>query len=75
MTELITIETIVAAEQCVLGIQMNYLTYLLNELLEDVINAQEKGSPFSYSGIFILISFVAWVEPPHYQGLDVLVPC
>ena len=54
---------------------MNWLTYLLNEFFTDVVDAQEKGKFFSYSWLLILISVVAWDELPHYQGVDVLMPC
>ena len=67
------VKIIDAAEQCVVGIQMNRLTYQLNELLVDCINSQEKGNPFNYSWILILISFVTWIKPPYYQGVDVPV--
>ena len=39
---------IVAVEQCVVGVQMNWAMFLLNELVE-VIDAQEQGTPFTYS--------------------------
>ena len=48
---------------------------MLNELLEDVVESQEKGNAFDYSWLIILISFVAWVEPPNYQVVDLLVRC
>ena len=67
--------TIFAAKQSAVGIQRNWSTYLLNEFLVDAINVQEKGNPFNYSWILILISFVAWEESLDYQGVDVPVPC
>ena len=54
---------------------MNLLTYLLNYLLEYVVDVQENGNPFNYSWILILILFVAWEEPYNYQGVDVPTPC
>ena len=36
-------------EQCVVGVQMKCETFLLNEIQNYVVNAQEKGNPFSYS--------------------------
>ena len=67
--------TITAAEQWIVGDQMNYETYLLNELLFDATNVQDKVNPLNYSWLLILISFFAWEELPEYQGVDVLVPC
>ena len=54
---------------------MIWETYLFNELLVDADDAQDTGNPFNYSWLLILISFVAWEEPPEYQGVDVHVPC
>ena len=70
-----TIGTIFAAQQCTMSVQMNWLTYLLNELLEDAADAQEKGNILNYSWLLILISFVAWEEPLDYQGVDVPRSC
>ena len=72
-----TPRVIVAVEQCVVGFQMSWVTFLLNELLDDAINSQKKGKSLTYSWLLILISFVAWVEFPNYQVIDVnvLVPC
>ena len=47
----------------------------MNELVVDVEELQEKGSPFHYSWLLLLISFVAWEESPKYQGVDVPVQC
>ena len=41
----------------------------------DDTDIQEKGNPFNNSWILILISFVAWEDPPDYQGVDLPVPC
>ena len=60
-------------ELCAEGVQMNLLHYLLNELLVDVEESQEKGTTFHYSWLLILISFVAWSEPTNYQGVDIPV--
>ena len=46
---------------------------MLNELLGYVEEVQEKGTPFHYSWLLILISFLTWAEPPNYQGVYVLV--
>ena len=68
-----TVGTIVAIGLCVAGVQLNWSQSLLNELLKDVDEVQEKGSAFHYSWLLILISFVAWEEPANYQGVYVLV--
>ena len=38
------------AEQCETGVQLNWLTYMINELLGDVEEAQKNGSPFHILG-------------------------
>ena len=70
-----TSRIIVVTEKCVSSVQLNLLTYLLNELIADAINVKEKGNPFKYSWILISISFVAWAERPDYQEEDIHVPC
>ena len=54
---------------------MNWETFMLNELLVDSIEVQEQGKPFAYCWILILIYFVAWDEPPNYQGMEMNVLC
>ena len=66
---------IAAEELCAVGVQLNWSQYILNELLADAKEAQDKGSTFHYSWLLILISFVAWEEPTNYQGVDVSVLC
>ena len=53
---------IVAIELSAAGVQLNWLHYLLNELLADAEEAHEKGITFHYSWLLILILFVPWVE-------------
>jgi hypothetical protein len=50
-------------------IQMNWATYLVNLLLQDYMEAQEKGIEFHYSWLLILIVLVEWKEPGHYQHM------
>ena len=45
---------------------MNWSLFLLNQLLEDVLAAQD-GWSFSYSWLLILIALVSWMEPEDYQ--------
>ena len=49
------------AKQCAKGVILNWLQYLLNEMLEDVEQAQkESKTKFHHSWLLILISFVGW---------------
>ena len=57
---------IVVVELCEVGVQMNCSHYLLNELLENVEDSEEKGNTFHYSWLLILILFLAWEEPKNY---------
>ena len=50
---------------------MNWYLFLLNELMEDTILAQEVGKPFTYSRLLILIALVGLMEPKYYQGMEV----
>ena len=51
------------AGKCVEGMSMNWCTYLVNELNNDCLEAQDKGYEFHFSWLLILIAFVAWQEP------------
>ena len=68
-----TAGTIAAGEIYAKGVQMTYSHYLLNELIADAEGSREKGTPFHYSWLHILISFFAWVEPVNFQGVDMPV--
>ena len=48
---------------------------MLDELVQDDIDAQQKGRPFHYSWFLPLISFRAWFVPQEYQGLNLPVTC
>ena len=52
---------------------MNWSLFLLNQLTDDVMLVQEGKCPFTYSWLLILIVLVGWMEPTHYQGMDVEV--
>jgi hypothetical protein len=55
---------------------MSWETFLLNQLLIDCKEAQEKGMEFHYASLLILIELVAWREPEETQFLgDVKKPC
>jgi hypothetical protein len=48
------------AGKCVEGMQMNWASYLVNELEKDCREAQDQGYEFHFSWLLILIAFVAW---------------
>jgi hypothetical protein len=51
------------AEKCVEGMQMNWVSYLINELEKDYRKAQDLGYEFHFSWLIILITFVTWKMP------------
>jgi hypothetical protein len=51
------------AGKCVEGMQMNWASYLDNELEKDCREAQDQGYEFHFSWLLILIAFVAWEMP------------
>ena len=59
------------ADLCAQGVQINWCHFLLKELIQDSIDAQERGWAFHYSWLLILISFIGWYEQEHYQGVNV----
>jgi hypothetical protein len=46
--------------KCVEGMQMNWVSYLVNELEKDCCEAQDLGYEFHFSWLIILITFFAW---------------
>ena len=50
---------------------MNWSLFLLNELMEDAVLVQDTGNLFTYSWLSIVITLVGWMEPTHYQGMEV----
>jgi hypothetical protein len=51
------------AGKCVEGMQMNWASYLVNELEKDCREAQELVYEFHYIWLIILITFVSWNMP------------
>jgi hypothetical protein len=51
------------AGKCVEGMQMNWVSYLINELEKDCHEAQDQGYEFHFSWLLILIAFVSWEMP------------
>ena len=52
------------------GYSYNWAEYIVKEFLEDVQDAQEKGRPFHYSWLLVLIALVGWREPLETQFRD-----
>ena len=50
---------------------MNWSLFLLNQLTEDAVAAQEGERSFSYIWLSILITLVAWMEPEDSQSMVV----
>ena len=59
------------AANCAKGYSYNWVVYIAKEFLEDVRDAQEKGRPFHYSLLIVLIALVGWREPTEAQFVDV----
>jgi hypothetical protein len=51
------------AGKCVEGMQMNWASYLVNELEKDCREAQDQGYEFHFSWLLVLITFVTWQMP------------
>jgi hypothetical protein len=49
--------------KCMEGMQMNWASYLINELEKDCREAQDQGYEFHFSWLLVLIAFVAWQMP------------
>jgi hypothetical protein len=52
------------------GIQMNWASYLVNQLEQDCREAQDQGYEFHFSWLLILITFIAWEMPEGATFLD-----
>jgi hypothetical protein len=49
--------------KCIEGIQMNWASYLVNQLKKYFREAQDQGYEFHFSWLLILIYFIAWEMP------------
>jgi hypothetical protein len=49
--------------KCVEGMQMNWVSYLINELEKECREAQDQGCEFHSSWLLVLIPFFAWHIP------------
>jgi hypothetical protein len=47
------------ARKCIEGMQMNWASYLVNQLEKDFCEVQDQGYKFHFSWLLILISFTA----------------
>jgi hypothetical protein len=55
---------------------MYWATFLVNQLLMDSREAQDKGKLFHYAWLLILITLLSWREPKYTQFLGVAKkPC
>ena len=59
------------AVNCAKGYNYKWVEYIAREFLEDVCDAQDKGIPFHYSWLLVLIALVGWREPTEAQFVDV----
>ena len=56
---------------CAEGYSYKQIEYISREFIVDVRDAQEKGIPFHYSWLLVLIALVGWREPTEAQFVDV----
>jgi hypothetical protein len=48
------------AGKCVEGMQMNWVSYLINEIKKYYFEAHDQRYEFHFSWLLVLIAFVAW---------------
>jgi hypothetical protein len=46
--------------KCIEGLQMNWVSYLINQLEKDFCETQDQSYNFHFSWLLILIAFIAW---------------
>jgi hypothetical protein len=46
--------------KCIEGLQMNWVSYLINQLEKHCREAQDQGYEFHFSWLLILIAFISW---------------
>jgi hypothetical protein len=49
--------------KCMEGKQMNWVSYLINELEKDCHEEKDRGYEFHFSWLLVLITFVTWQMP------------
>jgi hypothetical protein len=57
-------------EKCAARVMMRWETFLMNHLLTDYKEEQEKGMEFHYAWLLILIAFTTWRETKEMQFLE-----
>jgi hypothetical protein len=64
------------ARKCMEGIQMNWASYLINQLEKDCHEAQDQGYEFYFSWLLILIAFIAWemLESATFPEIELSAP-
>jgi hypothetical protein len=62
--------------KCVEGLQMNWASYLINELELDCCEAQDQGYEFHFSWLLILIAFTIWemLEGATFPDIELFEP-
>ena len=63
--------TVSIAANCAEGYIYNWVAYIAKEFLEYARDAQEKGRPFHYSWLIVLIAMIRWKEPTKAQFINV----
>jgi hypothetical protein len=51
------------AGKCIEGLQMNWVSYFINQLEKDFREAQDQGYKFHFNWLLILFTFIAWEMP------------
>ena len=54
-------------EICVVGVQMSWEPFLLNQFILDCQEAQQRGIEFQYNWFLILITMEAWKSPVYHS--------
>jgi hypothetical protein len=57
--------------KCIEGMQINWESYLVNELEKDCHKAWDQGYEFHFSWLLLLIEFVTWEVPKAMTFLEV----
>jgi hypothetical protein len=48
------------AGKCIEGMQMNWVSYLINEMEKDCRKVQDQQYEFHFSWLLVMITFVTW---------------
>jgi hypothetical protein len=47
---------------------MDWVRYLLNEFVDNFLEAQDLGKEFHYSWILLLLTMILWKPPPSHKN-------